>query len=73
MLPGEGLAAPESAKVISEVRGVHVRRGQAGRTSLARLSDLLIAATAAANGLPLYSRNPSDFSGLERILSVKAV
>jgi hypothetical protein len=45
----------------------------AGRTSRARLADLLIAATAAANGLPLYSRNPSDFSGLERILSVKAV
>ena len=45
----------------------------AGRTSRARLADLLIAATAAANGLPLYTRNPSDFSGLEGILSVKAV
>ncbi len=45
----------------------------AGRTSRTRLADLLIAATAAANGLPLYTRNPSDFAGLEAILPVKAV
>ena len=45
----------------------------AGRSSRARLADLLIAATAAANGLPLYTRNPSDFAGLERIVTVKAV
>ncbi len=45
----------------------------AGRTGRARLADLLIAATAAANGLPLYTRNPSDFAGLEAIVKVKAV
>ncbi len=45
----------------------------AGRTGRARLADLLIAATAAANGLPLYTRNPSDFAGLEAIVRVKAV
>ena len=44
-----------------------------GRTSRARLADLLIAATAAANGLALYTRNPRDFSGLEEILEVVAV
>jgi predicted nucleic acid-binding protein len=42
----------------------------AGRTSRARLADLLIASTSAANGLPLYTRNPSDFVGLEAIVSV---
>ena len=31
----------------------------AGRTSRAGVADLLIAATAAANGLPLYTRNPA--------------
>ena len=41
-----------------------------GRTSRARLADLLIAATAAANGLPLYTRNPADFDALKRILKV---
>jgi len=45
----------------------------AGRTSRARIADLLIASTAAANGLPLYTRNPSDFAGLEAIVTVKTV
>ena len=44
-----------------------------GRTSRARLADLLIASTAAANGLALYTRNPADFAGLERLVVVKAV
>lgn len=42
----------------------------AGQSSRARLADLLIASTAAANGLPLYTRNPADFSGLKRIVKV---
>lgn len=42
----------------------------AGRSSRARLADLLIASTAAANGLPLYTRNPADFVALKRILRV---
>jgi predicted nucleic acid-binding protein len=45
----------------------------AGQSSRARLADLLIAATAAANGLPLYTRNPSDFSALKSILKVVKV
>lgn len=45
----------------------------AGRSSRARLADLLIASTAAANGLPLYTRNPRDFAGLEQIVAVVAV
>jgi len=45
----------------------------AGQSSRARLADLLIASTAAANELPLYTRNPSDFSALKRILKVVKV
>jgi predicted nucleic acid-binding protein len=45
----------------------------AGQSSRARLADLLIAATAAANGLPLYTRNPSDFAPLKRILKIVKV
>jgi len=43
------------------------------RTSRARLADLLIAATAAANGLPIYTRNEKDFAGLDDILQVVAI
>lgn len=45
----------------------------AGQSSRARLADLLIASTAAAHGLPLYTRNPSDFTALERILKIVKV
>ena len=38
-----------------------------------RAVDLLIAATAAAAGLPLYTRNIADFRGLEGVVQVVAV
>ncbi len=45
----------------------------AGRQPRRRAADLLIAATALAAGLPLYTRNASDFQGLEEILTIVAV
>jgi len=45
----------------------------AGRTARSRLADLLIASTAASNGLPLYTRNPDDFTGLERLVTVRTI
>ncbi|MGH8923108.1 MAG: type II toxin-antitoxin system VapC family toxin [Acidimicrobiia bacterium] len=38
-----------------------------------RAIDLLIAASALSRGLPLYTRNPTDFSGLEKLIQVVAV
>lgn len=42
----------------------------AGQSSRSRFADLLIAATAAANNLPLYTRNPDDFQALKDIVNV---
>ena len=44
-----------------------------GRSTRSRLADLLIASTAASNGLVLYTRNPYDFMGLDHLLSIKTV
>ena len=38
-----------------------------------RAFDLLIAATALGAGLPLYTRNPDDFAGLDSLLEIVAV
>jgi predicted nucleic acid-binding protein len=38
-----------------------------------RAMDLLIAATAIAHDLPLYTRNPDDFEGLSELLEVIGV
>jgi len=45
----------------------------AGRKPRPRRLDLMIAATAAEAGLPLYTRNPHDFAGLETVVTVIAV
>jgi predicted nucleic acid-binding protein len=39
----------------------------------ARAVDLLIAATALAEGLPLYTRNPDDFRSLDGLVEVISV
>ncbi len=41
-----------------------------GRTPRRRHADIQIAATAAVNGLPLYTTNPDDFGGLDEWLAV---
>ncbi len=46
---------------------------QHGRTPRGRRWDLMIAATAARHGLPLLTRNPDDFAGLDTAVSVIAL
>ncbi|MEE4024172.1 type II toxin-antitoxin system VapC family toxin [Gordonia sp. PKS22-38] len=45
----------------------------AGRQPRARSPDLLIAATARAHDARLYTRNPSDFVGLDDLVEVVSV
>jgi F0F1-type ATP synthase membrane subunit c/vacuolar-type H+-ATPase subunit K len=42
----------------------------AGRKPRGRAVDLMIAATAVAEGLPLYTTNPADFTGLDALIPI---
>jgi len=57
-LPFDAAAARAFGRVAASLRG-------SGRKPSARAYDALIAATALANGLPVYTCNPDDFSGIE--------
>lgn len=41
-----------------------------GRKPRRRIADLMIAATALAEGLPLFTTNPDDYAGLERLVRI---
>lgn len=45
----------------------------AGRDPRPRRMDLMIASIASVRGLPLFTRNAEDFTGLEDVLTVVAV
>jgi predicted nucleic acid-binding protein len=61
----------DAARAYGRVFAAIVSGGRKARGR--RAIDLLIAATAAAAGLPLYTRNPEDFSGLKGIVEVVPV
>ena len=44
-----------------------------GRTPRRRVADLMIAATALAENLALFTTNPDDFAGLENLITVVPV
>jgi hypothetical protein len=56
------------ARAYGELAGL--TRG-AGRKVRTRVMDLLIAATARAHHLPLYTRNPKDFEPLKTLLDIR--
>jgi predicted nucleic acid-binding protein len=76
--PNVAAALPEESSVcaitLAELAaGPHLAStATEGARRQARLqqADMLIAATAHANGLPLYTRNPDDFAGLEDLLPI---
>ena len=71
---GEMLAKPlddaDAARMYGRIFSAARAAGQASRS---RLADLLIASTAAANSLAVYTRNPSDFEALKSVVKVVPV
>jgi hypothetical protein len=61
----------EAARAYGRVYSAVSSSGRTARGS--RAVDLLIAATACAAGLPLYTRNEVDFRGLEGVVEIIAV
>ena len=57
-----------SAREYGRIAGAIVANGRKARG--ARSVDLLIAAVALAHDLPLYTRNPRDFAGLECLIEL---
>ena len=57
----------EAARIFGRVTAAVIA---AGRKPRGRAVDLMIAATAIAEGLPLYTTNPPDFTGLGTLIRV---
>ncbi len=61
----------EAARAYGRVYSAVVAAGRKARG--ARAVDLLLAATACAAGLPLYTRNPDDFRAIGDLVTVVAL
>jgi tRNA(fMet)-specific endonuclease VapC len=62
-LPFDAAAARAFGQVAASLQ-------RSGRKSAARAYDAMIAATAVANSLPVYTCNPSDFAGIDNLAVV---
>jgi len=60
----------EAARIFGRVTAAVIA---AGRKPRGRVVDLMIAATAIAEGLPLYTTNPADFAGLDNLVTIVPV
>jgi predicted nucleic acid-binding protein len=60
-IPFDAAAARVFARLAADCR-------RSGRKPAARTFDAMIAATAIAQGLPLYTANPADFDGIDELM-----
>ncbi len=65
-LPFDIAAARSYGQIVAAI-------AETGRSHRRRVADMLIAATAHANQLTLYTRNPDDFAGLDTLVEIIAV
>ncbi len=62
---------PNAARAYGRIYAAALGTGRQPRG--AQAVDLMIAATALAEGLPLFTRNPKDFAALEGLVEIVAV
>jgi predicted nucleic acid-binding protein len=60
----------EAARIYGQVSAATIA---IGRKPGARVADLMIASTAIAEGLALFTTNPDDFRGLDQLLTIVPV
>ena len=60
----------EAARIFGRVSAAVIATGRRPRR---RIVDLMIASTAIAEGLPLYTTNPGDFAGLDTLMRLAPV
>ncbi|WP_223774707.1 type II toxin-antitoxin system VapC family toxin [Streptomyces sp. 135] len=60
----------EAARIYGRISAAAV---SAGRKPRRRVADLMIAATAAAEELPLFTTHPDDFKGLDDLITIVPV
>ena len=60
----------EAARIYGRVSAAVIAMGRKPRR---RVADLMIAATAIAEGLPLFTTNPADYAGLDALVHIIAV
>lgn len=65
-IPFDTAAARSYGQIVAAV-------AETGRSHGRRMAELLITATAHANGLPLYTRNPDDLGGLGGLIEIFAI
>lgn len=60
----------EAARIYGRIAAAVIA---AGRKPRRRLADQMIAAIAIANSLPLYTTNPADYQGLDKLLTIISI
>ncbi len=67
---GAAAGGSDAARIFGRVTAAVIA---AGRKPRGRVVDLMIASTAIAEGLPLYTTNPDDFTGLDSLVRIMPV
>lgn len=70
---GDSFTITRNGTPIGRLIPIRRRTFASGRGTRRRIADLMIASVAHVHGLPLYTTNPTGFSGLAEPVTIEAV